>query len=67
MAKPGAQVEDHALDYGDFEGGTGGGAKPRSLLIKRDDEEADARRNPVGSHPESVKTGHTIEQVAATR
>lgn len=46
---------------------TGGGDKPRWLLIKRDDEGADARRNPVSSQPESVKTGRTIEQVAATR
>lgn len=114
------QVEDHPLDYGDFEGvigggygagtvivwdtgtwemldpegspararraghisfrlegeklrggytlqRTGGGDKPRWLLIKRDDEGADARRNPVSSQPESVKTGRTIEQVAATR
>jgi len=34
------------------------------LVIKTDDDEADARRNPVSTQPESVKTGRTIEQVA---
>jgi DNA ligase D-like protein (predicted 3'-phosphoesterase) len=42
---------------------TRGGAKPQWLLIKRDDEEADARRDPVSTQPESVKTGRTIEEV----
>jgi len=46
---------------------TGGGEKPRWLLIKRRDEEADARRNPVSSQPESVLSGRTIEDVGATR
>jgi DNA ligase D-like protein (predicted 3'-phosphoesterase) len=110
------QVEDHGLDYADFEGvigpgygagavivwdtgtyenlseepmvdalrqgtarvwlhgeklrggytlrRTSGGAKPKWLLIKRRDEEADARRNPVGSQPRSVLSGRTIEEVA---
>ena len=44
---------------------TGGGAKPKWLLMKRRDEEADARRNPVSTQPESVLTGRTIEEVAA--
>jgi DNA ligase D-like protein (predicted 3'-phosphoesterase) len=35
------------------------------LLVKLKDEEADARRNPVSSQPESVKSGRTIEEVAA--
>ncbi|MDX1674056.1 MAG: DNA polymerase ligase N-terminal domain-containing protein [Longimicrobiales bacterium] len=35
------------------------------LLVKMDDEEADARRNPVSTEPESVKTGRTVDQVAA--
>jgi DNA ligase D-like protein (predicted 3'-phosphoesterase) len=43
---------------------TSAGAKPQWLLIKRRDEEADARRNPQTAQPESVKTGRTIEQVA---
>jgi DNA ligase D-like protein (predicted 3'-phosphoesterase) len=114
-------VEDHALDYADFEGLIGGdygaGAvivwdtgpyrnrterdgrevpmaraladghavvelegrklrgryaltrtdtepRERWLLVKVRDEEADARRNPVSTEPESVLTGRTIEQVA---
>jgi DNA ligase D-like protein (predicted 3'-phosphoesterase) len=108
-------VEDHALDYGDFEGvigeGYGAGAvivwdtgpyrnlgdvpiedaleqghatfwldgqklkgawslrriaegkDERWLLVKKKDEEADARRNPVSTQPESVVSGRTIEQV----
>ncbi len=44
---------------------TGKGPKPRWLLIKRRDEEADARRNPVGTQPESVLSGRTVEEVAA--
>ena len=43
---------------------TGEGAKPKWLLIKRRDEEADARRNPVSTQPESVLSGRTIEEVA---
>ena len=41
------------------------GRKPQWLLIKRRDEGADARRNPVSTQPESVVSGRTIEQVAA--
>ena len=33
------------------------------LLIKRRDEGADARRNPVSTQPESVLSGRTIEQL----
>jgi DNA ligase D-like protein (predicted 3'-phosphoesterase) len=44
---------------------TSGGEKPKWLLMKRRDEEADARRNPVSSEPRSVLSGRTIEQVAA--
>ena len=112
------QVEDHPLDYGDFEGVIGkglygagsvivwdtgvylplgdepmsealerghvsvwlegqklrggytlqrtrGGDKPQWLLVKRRDEEADARRRPASTQPESVLSGRTVEQVAA--
>jgi DNA ligase D-like protein (predicted 3'-phosphoesterase) len=33
------------------------------LFVKMDDEEADARRNPVSTEPESVKSGKTIEEI----
>lgn len=39
------------------------GAKPQWLLIKRRDEDADARRNPQSTQPESVKSGRTIEDL----
>lgn len=42
----------------------GKGKDERWLLVKMDDEEADARRNPVSTQPESVLTGRTIEEVA---
>lgn len=44
---------------------TGGGGRPRWLLVKLRDDGADARRNPVSSEPESVRSGRTIEDVAA--
>jgi DNA ligase D-like protein (predicted 3'-phosphoesterase) len=117
------QVEDHRLDYGDFEGviedGYGKGTvlvwdagsyrnldggrsmieavdaghvrvwldgekltggytlqrirggsgvsdeKSQWLLIKRRDRGADACRNPESTQPKSVKTGRTIDQIAA--
>lgn len=44
---------------------TRSGPKPKWLLMKRRDEEADARRNPVSTQPESVLSGRTVEEVAA--
>lgn len=34
------------------------------LLVKVDDDDADARRNPVRTEPESVLSGRTVDQVA---
>jgi DNA ligase D-like protein (predicted 3'-phosphoesterase) len=42
----------------------GGGGRERWLLVKKDDEGADRRRNPVSTQPESVRSGKTIEQLA---
>jgi DNA ligase D-like protein (predicted 3'-phosphoesterase) len=46
---------------------TRGGEKPQWLVIKRRDEEADARRRPESTQPASVKSGRTVEQVAKGR
>jgi DNA ligase D-like protein (predicted 3'-phosphoesterase) len=43
----------------------GGGKRERWLLVKMDDEGADRRRKPVKSQPESVKSGRTLDEVAA--
>ena len=45
--------------------GGGGSARERWILVKIRDSEADARRNPVSTQPESVLSGRTIEDVAA--
>jgi DNA ligase D-like protein (predicted 3'-phosphoesterase) len=45
---------------------TGAGAKPRWLLVKRRDEEADARRRPTSTQPASVLSGRTLKDVAET-
>ncbi len=37
------------------------------LLVKMNDEEADARRNPVNTQPESVLGGRTLEEIAKGR
>lgn len=42
---------------------TGGGDDARWLLVKMDDDGADARRNPTSTEPRSVKTGRTLAQV----
>jgi DNA ligase D-like protein (predicted 3'-phosphoesterase) len=43
----------------------GKGKRERWLLVKMADEQADARRKPVKTQPESVVSGRTVEQVAA--
>jgi hypothetical protein len=40
------------------------GNDDRWLLVKMDDKEAEARRNPVSTEPESVLSGRTLEQIA---
>lgn len=42
---------------------TGKGKDAKWLLIKMDDDKADARRNPVSSEPKSVKSGRTLEEI----
>lgn len=42
---------------------TGKGEKERWLLTKMKDEEADARRNPTSTQPESVISGRTLEKI----
>jgi DNA ligase D-like protein (predicted 3'-phosphoesterase) len=36
----------------------------RWILVKMDDEEADARRNPASTEPESVLSGRTLDEIA---
>ena len=43
---------------------TGKGKDTRWLLIKMDDEAADARRNPTSTEPKSVLSGRNLEEVA---
>ena len=40
-----------------------GGAKPQWLVIKRRDEGADARRNPVATQRKSVISGRRVDEV----
>jgi DNA ligase D-like protein (predicted 3'-phosphoesterase) len=42
-----------------------GGKKPRWLIIKMNDDHADARRRPTRTQPESVKSGRKLRQIAA--
>jgi DNA ligase D-like protein (predicted 3'-phosphoesterase) len=43
----------------------GGGDGQRWLLVKTRDDEADARRNPVSTEPDSVASGRSLEEIAA--
>lgn len=42
---------------------TGSEDDSRWLLVKKDDDEADARRNPTSTEPESVLTGRTLDEI----
>lgn len=42
---------------------TGKGDNPRWLLIKMNDDEADARRNPTSTEPDSVKSSRSLEEI----
>jgi len=42
---------------------TGGGKREKWILVKKADEAADARRNPVKTHPESVLSGRTVGEM----
>ncbi len=41
------------------------GKKPKWLVIKMDDEAADARRNPIRSEPDSALSGRSLKEIAA--
>lgn len=42
---------------------TDSGDDERWLLVKMDDDQADARRNPTSTEPKSVKTGRSMEEI----
>ena len=46
---------------------TGKGEGARWLLIKMDDEGADARRNPTSTENKSVKTGRTMDEISQNK
>lgn len=46
---------------------TDAGDDERWLMVKMDDEEADARRNPVSTEPDSVLSGRSLDAVAEER
>lgn len=56
-------LEGHKLSGGYALIRTGSDDDRRWLLVKMDDDGADARRNPVSTQPESVLSGRTIEDV----
>ncbi len=58
-------LEGHKLRGGWTLQRTRDAEKPQWLLIKRDDEGADARRNPISTQPESVISGRTVDEVGA--
>jgi hypothetical protein len=40
-------------------------ADKRWLIVKMDEDQADARRNPTSTEPASVLTGRELEEIAA--
>jgi DNA ligase D-like protein (predicted 3'-phosphoesterase) len=59
------RTEDHPMKYEKFEGVIRTGEKGETwLLVKRRDQDADARRNPLRSQPESVLSGRTLDEVS---
>lgn len=58
------RLDGHKLKGGWALTRTGSGDDPRWLLVKMRDDEADARRNPVSTEPDSVKTGRSLEEIA---
>jgi len=44
---------------------TGSSQEDNWLLVKMDDERADARRNPVSTEPDSAVSGRSLEEIAA--
>ncbi len=44
---------------------TGKGDHVRWLMVKMKDDDADARRNPTSSEPDSVKTGRSMDKIAS--
>jgi DNA ligase D-like protein (predicted 3'-phosphoesterase) len=70
-AMPDALSEGHVLVWLEGEKLSGGYALQRIdddrdqwLLVKMDDGEADARRNPVSTEPASVATGRGLDEIA---
>ncbi len=61
------ELEGHKLRGGYALTRTRGGRREQWLLVKTRDAEADARRNPVSTQPESVLSGATVEQLARER
>jgi hypothetical protein len=57
-------LHGHKLSGGFALTRTGSGADDRWLLVKKDDDFADARRNPTSTEPESVLSGRTLEEIA---
>lgn len=56
-------LHGHKLSGGYALTRTGPGNDARWLLVKKDDEAADARRNPTSTEPSSVVSGRTIDEI----